>query len=54
MKDISLTPLFAFMGFAISLVSLLLQLHLGGLLIAFIFGVAVGATALFAALRPRS
>ena len=36
-----------------TLVSLLLQLHLGGLLIAFVFGVAVGATGLFAVLRLR-
>jgi hypothetical protein len=53
MKQLSLTPTFAFSGFVISLISLLLQLHLSGLLIAFILGVVVGAAGLFVALRPR-
>lgn len=54
MKEIPLTPVFAYVGFAISLLSLLLQLHLGGLLAAFIIGFATGATALYAATRRRS
>jgi hypothetical protein len=53
MKDISITPILAFAGFAISLLSLLLQLHLGGLLAAFILGFAAGATVLYAVLRNR-
>jgi hypothetical protein len=48
MKDISITQILAFAGFAISLLSLLLQLHLGGLLAAFVLGCATGAVLLCA------
>ncbi|HXV04592.1 MAG TPA: hypothetical protein VFP23_01655 [Solirubrobacterales bacterium] len=51
MKENAITHLFSYAGFGVSLLSLLLQLHLGALLTAFILGLATGAIGLYAALR---